>query len=81
MDTDSSLDMLTSGRAVNLTLPAAGEREFELAGQVTSVDEEVVATSLAATAGDGSNTDSGVESDVDEPGSYTDSDDDLRRAA
>jgi hypothetical protein len=77
MDSDSSLDMPASARPVDPTRRAAREREFELVGRPTSMDEGVVATSLAATAGDGSDTDSGVESDVDEPGSYTDSDDDL----
>jgi hypothetical protein len=41
------------------------------------MDEEVVATNLAAIAEGGNDTDSGAESDVDEPANYADSDDDL----
>lgn len=51
MDSDSSLDMPASARPVDPTLRATRKREFELVGQPTSMDEAVVATSRAATAG------------------------------
>ena len=76
MDTDSSIDMLATARANDPITIAAREREFELNSKPTPVDEEVFPRSLAATAGHGSESDSGVESDVDEAGSYTDSEDD-----
>jgi hypothetical protein len=77
IDGDSSIDMLATTRGVGTSVAAVLEREFELNRKPTTKGEEVVAGSLAATAGDGRETDSGVESDVDEVGSYMDSDDDF----
>jgi hypothetical protein len=76
-DGDSSIDMLAHTRGVDASVVAALERKFELNRKPTPKREEVVVGSLAAAAGDGSETDSGVESDVDEVGSYMDSDDDF----
>jgi len=76
MDSDSSIDMLATACDVDASMVATQERGFDLNRKPTP-EEEVVAGSLAATAGDGSETDSGVESDVDEVGSYMDSDDDF----
>jgi hypothetical protein len=77
MDGDSSIDMLATARGVDASVVAALEREFKLNRKPTPKGEEVAVGSLAATAGDESETDSGVESDVDEVGSYMDSDDDF----
>jgi hypothetical protein len=77
MDTDSSVDMLATVCVIDPSRITAQEREFELARRPTVMDEEVATGSLAATAGEGSETDSGIESDVDEAGSSTDSDDDF----
>jgi hypothetical protein len=77
IDGDSSIDMLATTSGVDASMVAAQEREFQLNRKPTPKEEEVVAGSLAATAGDGSETDSGVESDVEEVGSYTDIDDDF----
>jgi hypothetical protein len=77
MDGDSSIDMLATARGVDASMVAVQEREFDLNRKPTPKEEEVVTGSLAATAGNGSETDSGVESDVDEVGSYMDSDDDF----
>jgi hypothetical protein len=77
MDSDSSVDMLATARAIDPSRIAAQEREFALTRKPTPMDEEGITGSLAATAGEGSETDSGVESDVDEAGSSTDSDDDF----
>jgi hypothetical protein len=77
IDGDSSIDMLAPTRGVDASVVAALERESELNRKPTPKKEEAVAGSLAATAGNGSETDSGVESDVDEVGSYMDSDDDF----
>jgi hypothetical protein len=76
IDDDSSTDMLTATRGVGASMVAVQERESELNIKPLTRKGEVVAGSLAATAGDGSETDSGAESDVDEVGSYMDSDDD-----
>jgi hypothetical protein len=76
MDTDSSVDMLATARVICPSMLSAQGREFEMNSKPRPM-EAVVTGSLAATAGDGSETDSGAESDVDEVDSYTDSDDDL----
>lgn len=72
---DSSVDMLLTARAIDGSMKAVEQRELNR--KCTPMDEEAVAGSLAATAGDGSEIDSGVESDVDDAGSSTDGDDDL----
>jgi len=77
IDGGSSIDMLATTGGVDASMVTGQEREFQLNRKPTPKEEEVVAGSPTATAWDGSETDSGAESDVEEVGSYMDSDDDF----
>jgi len=76
-DGESSIYMLAPARTVRPRIVAAQEEELELKNKATTLQTEVIAGSLAATAGNGSDgSANSVTSNVDEAGIYMDTDDD-----